>query len=73
MMTNFEQGVAIAARRYFERQTAPDWEQRRYEIAKDVLAAQFSGNNPVAGSYKYLAADAVECADALIEALRGGN
>lgn len=51
-----------------------DWEQRRYEIAKDVLAAQISDveyaeNN----SEQILAKYAVKYADALIKELKGGK
>lgn len=51
-----------------------DWEQRRYEIAKDVFAAQISDveyaeNN----SEQILAKYAVKYADALIEELKGGK
>ena len=44
-----------------------DWEQRRYEIAKDVLCSyviKFDNGN------KWMAQCAVECADALIEELK---
>lgn len=49
-----------------------DWEQRRYEIAKDALAAQISDveyaeNN----SEQILAKYAVKYADALIKELKG--
>lgn len=51
-----------------------DWEQRRYEIAKDALAAQISDveyaeNN----SEQILAKYAVKYADALIKELKGGE
>lgn len=44
-----------------------DWEQRRYEIAKDVLCAFLQKYN---NGYKMTAEKAVECADALIEVLK---
>lgn len=45
-----------------------DWEQRRYEIAKDILSQTF-----VLGSPKGSANNAVWYADALIEVLKGGD
>lgn len=49
-----------------------DWEQRRYEIAKDMLAAFLSNScqNIYAGPPDLQAKDAVEYADALIEELK---
>ena len=44
-----------------------DWEQRRYEIAKDVLCAFLQKYN---NGYKMTAENAVDCADALIEELK---
>lgn len=49
----------------------PDWEQRRYEIAKDILPNtifEYDGKGIERG-----VKDAVKCADALIAALRKGN
>lgn len=45
-----------------------DWEQRRYEIAKHILSETF-----ILGSPKGSANNAVRFADALIEALKGGE
>lgn len=46
-----------------------DWEQRRYEIAKDVMAASF--NQPMAGvSIASYVHNCVQWADALIEELK---
>ena len=45
-----------------------DWEQRRYEIAKHILSETF-----ILGSPNGSANNAVRFADALIEALKGGN
>ena len=45
-----------------------DWEQRRYEIAKHILSKTF-----IVGSPKASARNAVWYADALIEALKGGD
>ena len=51
-----------------------DWEQRRYEIAKDVLAAQISDvESAENNSEQILAKWAVKYADALIEELKGGR
>ena len=47
---------------------AIDWEQRRYEIAKHILSKTF-----ILGSSKGSANNAVRFADALIEALKGGE
>lgn len=49
-----------------------DWEQRRYEIAKDMLAAFLSNSctNVYAGTPEEHAIDAVQYADALIEKLK---
>lgn len=44
-----------------------DWEQRRYEIAKDVLCSyvlKYDDGN------KFMAHCALDCADALIEELK---
>lgn len=52
-----------------------DWEERRYEIAKDVLSAFMSNScsNVYAGSPDAQAKDAVLYADALINELKGGS
>ena len=48
-----------------------DWERRRYEIAKDVLAAQISDTEYAENnSEQMLAKHAVRYADALIEELK---
>ena len=47
---------------------AIDWEQWRYEIAKHILSKTF-----ILGSPKGSANNAVRFADALIEALKGGE
>lgn len=49
-----------------------DWEQRRYEIAKDVLTASFS--TPMEGtSILSYVRSCVQVADILIEELKGGK
>ena len=64
--------------------TSIDWEQRRYEIAKEAMAAFISspcyqfceGNNyyeTQISAPKFVARDAVEYADSLIEELKGGK
>lgn len=52
-----------------------DWEQRRYEIARDMLAAFLSNScsNVYAGTREEQAKDAVAYADALINELKGGS
>lgn len=49
-----------------------DWEQRRYEIAKDMLAAFLSNScqQIYMGSFAEQAKDAVKYADALIQELK---
>lgn len=47
-----------------------DWEQRRYEIARDTLAALISNPNHCGKSYESEAKHAVEFADALIDELK---
>lgn len=49
-----------------------DWEQRRYEIAKDILAAWYSNSDRIMrqGTPQSCSAEAVEVADALIEKLK---
>ena len=46
-----------------------DWEQRRYEIAKDALAALIS-DPTIRGAYASFSKVAVDHADALIEELK---
>lgn len=52
-----------------------DWEQRRYEIAKEMLAAFLSNscNNVYGGTPEHQAKDAVKYADALIAELKKGK
>lgn len=50
----------------------PDWEQRRYEIAKDILPNtifDFLDDNEIRNGAQY----AVKCADALIAELKKGG
>ena len=53
----------------WQKQTEIDWEQRRYEIAKDALAALLS-NPTIGGVYASYSKVAVDYADALIEELK---
>lgn len=51
---------------------SPDWEQRRYETAKNILPNtifDFLDDNEIRKGAQY----AVKCADALIEELRKGG
>ena len=70
-MTNLEQTFLESATRYFREAKSKeiDWEQRRYEIAKDALAALFS-NPTIGGVYASYPKFAVDYADALIEELK---
>lgn len=55
-----------------EGSVAIDWEQRRYEIAKEVLASSFS--TPMEGtSILSYVRSCVQVADILIEELKGGE
>ena len=73
-MTNLEQTFLESATRYLREAQSKeiDWEQRRYEIAKDILTAWCS--NPDRGTGlgipKNDSAAAVRYADALIEELK---
>ena len=73
-MTNLEQTFLESATRYFREAQSKeiDWEQRRYDIAKNVLMAWCS--NPDRGTglgiQKNDSAAAVRYADALIKALK---
>lgn len=51
------------------------WEQRRYEIARDMMAAFLSNScqNVYSGPVDKQAKDAVRYADALIAELKGGK
>lgn len=69
-MTNLEQNFLESATRYFRESQSKeiDWEQRRYEIAKDVLIAFITKPEIiVTTSYTKVA---IGYADALIEELK---
>ena len=65
--------VKAACRKYTEEKNsaAPiDWEQRRYEIARDCMASQMASINHGQYDYKSCASNAVAYADALIAELK---
>lgn len=70
-MTNLEQAFLESATRYFRESQSKEinWEQRRYEIAKDALAALLS-NRKIEGVYASYSKVAVDYADVLIEELK---
>lgn len=51
--------------------TPAQWEQRRYEIARDIMAAAFVTNDNRGMKFSDMAFDAVRVADALISELKG--
>lgn len=74
-MTNIEletlSAVRAAVRKYVNTTNGIDWEQRRYEIAKEVLAAKLSNDNSWVISDKgILVETCLEYADILIEKLK---
>lgn len=56
----------------YQKQIQIDWEQRRYEIAKYILAARYSIPDRLLpqGTPQSYSAEAVKVADALIEELK---
>lgn len=70
-MTNLEKAFLESATIYFRKSQSKeiDWEQRRYEIAKDALAALLS-NRKIGGVYDSYSKVAVDYADALIKELK---
>ena len=70
-MTNIEletmSAIKAAARKYVNEKNI-DWEQRRYEIAKDVLAGRLSYSPPT--DRERFIEHCVEYADMLIECLQ---
>ena len=50
--------------------TPEQWEQRRYEIARDILAASYVTNDALGLRFSDMAYDAVQCADELIKELK---
>lgn len=75
MMTVIEKqamDAVIALNRKTKDANQIDWEQRRYEIAKDMMAAFLSNpcENIHGGGAERAATDALKFADALINALK---
>lgn len=72
-MTNLEQTFLDSATRYFRESKSKEinWEQRRYEIAKDIFATLFKSQQLIAlrGPIDY-AVESVKAADSLIEELK---
>lgn len=70
-MTNLEQNFLESATRYFRESQSKeiDWEQRRYEIAKNALTALLS-NRKIGGVYASYSKISVNYADALIDELK---
>lgn len=70
-MTNLEKNFLESATRYFSESQSKeiDWEQRRYEIARDALTALLS-NRKIGGVYASYSKFAVDYADALIDELK---
>lgn len=61
-----------ALREYISSRGAIDWEQRRYEIAKDILSAMFHQPKPYIKRQEDIDF-AVKVADILIEKLKKGE
>lgn len=77
-MTIEERDTAVAMRRaaneitkHFNEPKTIDWEQRRYEIAKDVLCAWYASGRT--DGLEMDINDAVRTADELIKRLKGGE
>lgn len=71
MMTKIEMqamDAVIGIHREMRKGNEPNWEQRRYEIAKDVRCAMLS--NPELGGRGKFAVYSVEMADELIAQLK---
>lgn len=73
-MTNIEKNFLESATIYFSEAQSKeiDWEQLRYEIAKNALTALLS-NRKIGGVYASYSKIAVDYADALIEELKKEN
>lgn len=67
-MTNIELEYYSLAKEFFRKNTKIDWEQRRYEISKDVLCT--FNLDPRIMSEEYLVNKAISIADTLIEKLK---
>lgn len=60
--------AVIGIHREMRKGNEPNWEQRRYEIAKDVMCAMLA--NPELGGRGKFAVHSVEMADELIAELK---
>lgn len=71
----FEEVEEIEERIRKQYESGINWEQRRYEIAKDMMTAAEQHNNDTTGFKNTMAQAqyAIECADALIAELKKGG
>ena len=79
----YDDGTALVNGRYFkvseldffDNFETSDWEQRRYEIAKSMMAAFLSNScsNVYMNTYENQAQEAVKYADMLIDELKKGK
>jgi hypothetical protein len=72
MMTKIEMdamNAVIGIHRELKRMNEPDWERRRYEIAKEVFSRSW-GDSVLTD--EYMAEKAVAAADALVAELKKG-
>ena len=71
----YDDGTALVNDKYFKVSELDffsetiDWEQRRYELAKDIIKAVVADD--CGGNSDAIAKYAVNCADALIKKLKG--
>ena len=72
MMTKIEMdamNAVIGIHRELKRMNEPDWERRRYEIAKEVFSRSWTDS---VLTDEYMAEKAVAAADALVAELKKG-
>lgn len=73
----YDDGTALVNDKYFKVSELDffsetiDWEQRRYELAKDIIKAVIADDR--GGNSDAIAKYAVNCADALIKRLKEAN
>lgn len=73
----YDDGTALVNDKYFKVSELDffsetiDWEQRRYELAKDIIKAVIADDR--GGNSDTIAKYAVNCADALIKRLKENN
>lgn len=65
--------TARTIRRKYMSDAPIDWEQRRYEIARDIMAAAYVMCDNRGMKFRDMAFDAVRVADALIDELKIGE